>query len=158
MEAFDFIEMKIPAKPDYVGVIRLSLSGIANRMGFSYETIEDLKVAISEAVTNVVTHAYEDDAGEVSLGFGIYSDRLEVMVADRGQSFALKDIRNKIGPVDEQEQGMPIEELREGGFGLLLINALMDKVEINNEYGVIVLMTKYLDEAEVDVNDHVTTR
>lgn len=158
MEAFDFIELKIPAKPEYVGVVRLSLSGIANRMGFSYETIEDLKVAISEAVTNVVSHAYEDDFGEVSLGFGIYADRLEVMVADRGQSFNLRDIRKKIGPVDEQEQDMPIEELREGGFGLLLINALMDKVEINNEYGVIVLMTKYVDEAEVDVNDHVKTR
>lgn len=158
MDTFDFIEMKVPAKPEYVGVIRLSLSGIANRMGFSYETIEDLKIAISEAVTNVVSHAYNDESGEVGLGFGVYPDRLEVMVADRGQSFNLKEIRKKIGPFDEQEQDMPITELREGGFGLLLINTLMDKVEINNEYGVIVLMTKYVDEAEVDVNDQVKTR
>src|SRR5699024_10043379 len=49
MEAFDFMEMKVPAKADYVGVIRLSISGVASRMGFSYEAIEDLKVAISEA-------------------------------------------------------------------------------------------------------------
>lgn len=158
MEAFDFIEMKVPAKPEYVGVIRLSLSGIANRMGFSYETIEDLKVAISEAVTNVVSHAYRDDEGEVNLGFGVYEDRLEVMVADRGKSFSLKEIHKKIGPVDEAEQHLPISELREGGFGLLLIHTLMDKVEINNDYGVIVLMTKYLDKTEVDIDDHVKTR
>lgn len=159
MEAFDFIEMKVPAKPEYVGVIRLSLSGIANRMGFSYEVIEDLKVAISEAVTNVVSHAYEDENGEVNIGFGIYSNRLEVMVADRGQSFNLKDVRKKTGPFNQKDQYMPVSELREGGFGLLLINTLMDKVEFNNEYGVIVLMTKFLDnKVEVDINDQVKTR
>lgn len=47
-EPFDFIEMKVPAKSDYVGVARLTASGLANRMGFSYEEIEDLKVAISK--------------------------------------------------------------------------------------------------------------
>lgn len=78
MEHFDFIEMKLPAKPEYVGVIRLSVSGIANRMGFTYEDIEDLKVAISEAMTNATTHAYEENEdGEVTVGFGVYRDRLE---------------------------------------------------------------------------------
>lgn len=151
MEKFDFIEMKVPAKAEYVGVVRLSVSGIANRMGFSYEDIEDLKVAVAEAMTNVVEHAYTDDVeGEVTLGFGVYEERLEVMVADRGDSFNLREIKNEIGPFKENES---IETLREGGFGLFLINALMDKVEINNEYGVIVLMTKYLDEVEVDFDD-----
>lgn len=87
MEAFDFIEMKVPAKAEYVGVVRLSISGIANRMGFSYEEIEDLKVSISEAITNAVDHAYHDSDGEVTIGFGVYDDRLEVMVADHGGSF-----------------------------------------------------------------------
>ena len=35
MREFDFVEMRLPAKPEYVGVVRLSVSGIANRMGFS---------------------------------------------------------------------------------------------------------------------------
>ncbi|AIF42391.1 anti-sigma B factor RsbW [Virgibacillus sp. SK37] len=151
MEKFDFVEMKVPAKAEYVGVIRLSISGIANRMGFSYEDIEDLKVAISEAITNTVTHAYnEKDEGEVTIGFGIYEDRLEIMVADHGGSFDLNKIKNDIGPYKNTES---VENLREGGFGLFLINALMDKVEITNNYGVIVLMTKYLNEAEVGFDD-----
>jgi len=54
-QVMDYIEMKIPAKPDYVGVIRLTLSGIASRMGFTYEEIEDIKIAISEATTNAVS-------------------------------------------------------------------------------------------------------
>lgn len=152
MELFDFIEMRVPAKAEYVGVVRLSLSGIANRMGFSYEDIEDLKVSVSEAITNAVDHAYDDkDDGEITVGFGVYGDRLETMVADHGGSFNLKDIKGGIGPYKESE---PIENLREGGFGLFLINALMDKVEINNKYGVIVLMTKYLYETEVGSSDN----
>ncbi|MUK89709.1 anti-sigma B factor RsbW [Ornithinibacillus sp. L9] len=156
MEAFDFIEMKVPAKEEYVGVVRLSISGIANRMGFTYEDIEDLKVAISEAVTNAVTHAYEaNEEGEVTIGFGIYESRLEVMVADHGGSFNLSEVKNGIGPYENNES---IENLREGGFGLFLMQALMDKVEIKNDSGVIVLMTKYIDEIGVGFDDdHVST-
>lgn len=155
---FDYVEMKVPAKAEYVGVIRLSVSGIASRIGFSYEAIEDMKVAISEAMTNVVSHAYEKgEDGEITLGFGIYDDCLEVMVSDQGESFKFEDIKNRIGPLSEVEEVQPVSELREGGFGLLLINALMDKVEINNRHGVIVLMTKYLNETEVGAHDQIST-
>ncbi len=153
MEAFDFIEMRFPAKAEYVGVIRLSISGIANRMGFSYDDIEDLKIAMSEAVSNVVAHAYNDE-GEVTVGFGVYEDRLEIMVADRGGSFNLQKIKDDIGPYNKEVE--EIENLREGGFGLFLIKALMDKVEINNKYGVIVLMTKHLERTGVGLNDQIS--
>lgn len=153
METFDFIEMRFPAKAEYVGVIRLSISGIASRMGFSYDDIEDLKIAMSEAVSNVVAHAYNDE-GEVTIGFGVYEDRLEVMVADRGGSFDLRKIKDDIGPYDKNVE--KIENLREGGFGLFLIKSLMDKVEFNNKYGVIVLMTKYLERTGVGLNDQIS--
>lgn len=152
MEHFDFIEMKFPAKADYVGVARLTVSGIANRVGFTYEDIEDIKVAVSEAISNVVSHAYED-TGEVTVGFAVYSERLEIMVADHGGSFDLQEIKDDIGPYESTES---IEDLREGGFGLFLINALMDKVEINTTYGVIVLMTKYLGKTGVGLGDQIS--
>ena len=151
MTPFDYIELKVPAKAEYVGVARLSSSGIANRMGFNYEDLEDIKVAISEAMTNAVSHAYaEEEKGEVTIGFGLYEDRLEIMVADRGDSFDLGKVKNGIGPYDESES---IDDLREGGFGLFLIDALMDKVEINNELGVVILMTKFLHNNEVGIDD-----
>ena len=58
----------------------------------------------------------------------------------------LGEIKEDIGPYKQEDS---IEELREGGFGLFLIDALMDKVEINSKYGVIVVMTKYLHETGV---------
>jgi len=149
-EAFDYIEMKIPAMPEYVGVIRLTLSGIASRMGFTYDLIDDLKIAVSEAITNAVQHAYKkDEGGEIVVGFGLYQNRLEVMVADSGKSFDLNKARDEMGPYNENSQ---IEFLREGGLGLYLIESLMDEVKIHHNEGVTVFMTKYLEGEQVERN------
>src|SRR5699024_2425760 len=114
MDTFDFIEMKVPAKADYVSVMRLSISGIATRMGFTYDAIEDMKVALSEAITNAVTHAYDKEyEGEVTIGFGVYDNRLEIMVADHGGSFNLEKVKGSIGPYKLTES---VETLRSGGF------------------------------------------
>ncbi|GLB60995.1 anti-sigma B factor RsbW [Cytobacillus sp. NCCP-133] len=147
-EPFDYVEVKIPAKPEFVGVIRLTLSGIASRMRFAYEEIEDLKIAISEACTNAVQHAYkQNEQGEVVIGFGLYSDRLEVMVADNGKSFDFQSARQGIGPYDQTDS---VEFLREGGLGLYLIETLMDEVRIHHKEGVTVFMTKYLEGEQVE--------
>ncbi|MCE4050695.1 MULTISPECIES: anti-sigma B factor RsbW [Bacillaceae] len=145
---FEYIEMKIPSKPEYVGIIRLTLSGIASRMGFNYDEIEDLKIATSEACTNAVQHAYKNkESGEVLIGFRLYNDRLEVIVADNGKSFDFDSTTKDIGPYDQDES---IEFLREGGLGLYLIETLMDEVKIHHNEGVTVLMTKYLEGEQVE--------
>lgn len=148
--AFDYIEMKVPAKPEYVGVIRLTISGIASRMGFSYELIEDIKIAASEAVTNAVQHAYKtNEDGEVVAGFALYNDRLEVMVSDSGKSFDMRKIRRETGPYNEKEN---VEFMREGGLGLYLIESLMDEVNVQLNQGVSVHMTKYLKGEQVELD------
>lgn len=137
----DSIEMKVPAKPEYVGVIRLTVSGIANRIGYTYDDIEDIKIAVSEACSNVVDHAYKDD-GYISIRFQIFSDYLKVVVADNGCSFDIESFRERLGPVDAN---MPVWELKEGGLGLYLINTLMDQVEIHEDNGIILVMTKFIE-------------
>ncbi|TYR97978.1 anti-sigma B factor RsbW [Rossellomorea vietnamensis] len=149
MQDFDYIEMKIPAKPEYVGVIRLTLSGIASRMGFTYDAIEDLKIATSEAITNAVQHAYRDETGEVIVGFALYNERLEVMVADNGESFDFKKTREEVGPYDAENS---VEFLREGGLGLYLIESLMDEVKVHHQEGVTVFMTKFLEGEQVETD------
>ncbi|MDF0727674.1 anti-sigma B factor RsbW [Cytobacillus sp. S13-E01] len=154
-QLFDYIEMKVPAKPEYVGVVRLTLSGVASRMGYVYEDIEDLKIATSEACTNAVQHAYEmNEGGEITIGYGLYHDRLEVMVADNGQSFNVEKTKEEIGPysTDNSEE----DDLQEGGLGLYLIDTLMDDVKVFNHYGVTIFMTKYLQKEKVE-NDDTTT-
>ncbi|MBU8908758.1 anti-sigma B factor RsbW [Desertibacillus haloalkaliphilus] len=146
----DFVDLKVPAKPEYVGIVRLTVSGIANRIGYSYDDIEDIKIAVAEACTNVVDHAYED-SGNIAVSFHVCDDRLEIIVADKGESYDLDELRATLGPIDVDK---PIGELKEGGLGLFLINTLMDKVEISEESGVVIVMTKFLhrDGVEQDVD------
>ncbi len=148
----DYIEMKVPAKPEYVGIIRLTLSGIASRMGYSYDDIEDLKIATSEACTNAVQHAYKNsEEGEVVVGFGLYDDRLEVMIADNGKSFDFEKTKNELGPYSSTS---PVDQLPEGGLGLYLMETLMDEVRVLVNSGVTVFMIKYLSGERID---HGTT-
>ncbi|WP_349409234.1 anti-sigma B factor RsbW [Pseudalkalibacillus sp. SCS-8] len=142
----DLIEMVIPAKPDYVGVARLTVSGIASRMGYTFDEIEDIKIAVSEAITNAVNHAYGEDEGEIRLSYGMYDDKLEITVMDKGKSFDVEEIKHTTGPVN----GKPVEQINEGGLGLFLIETLMDKVDISDDAGVVVMMTKYLNRDGVD--------
>lgn len=52
------VVLNLPATADFVDIVRLNLYGIAAKMGFSYEDIEDMKVAVSEACNNSVLYAY----------------------------------------------------------------------------------------------------
>jgi serine/threonine-protein kinase RsbW len=142
-QAMDYIEMNIPAKPEYVGVIRLTLAGITNRMGYSNGEVEDIKIAVSEACTNAVRHAYhEDEAGKMVVGFAIYQDKLEVIVADQGKNFNAAKTK-QMGPYTQSTR---VEQLAEGGLGLYLIRTLMDEMHIAHHDGVTVSMIKYLSE------------
>ncbi len=153
MKEFDYFEMRVPAKTQYVGVARLAISGLANRLGFSYDDIEDLKIASSEAITNAIQHAYsEKENGEVVIGCALYNEKLEIMVADYGRSFNYEEIKEKVGPYHEDDD---IQFIREGGLGLYLIECLMDEVKVLNDNGVTVFMTKYVSREQV--KDHVET-
>ncbi len=55
----DVIEIKIPSKKEYVQVVRLATSSLANNFGFNIEEIEDLKVSISEALNNYIPSMQE---------------------------------------------------------------------------------------------------
>lgn len=50
----DVIRLQIPARPDYIIVVRLAVSAVAQRVGFNIEDIEDLKVASAEACTSLL--------------------------------------------------------------------------------------------------------
>ena len=126
------IKMEIPANPDYVSIIRLTTSGIANRVGFSMDDIEDMKVAVSEACTNAIKHS-EDN--KVNIEFNLLSDKLEIEIKDNGKGYDVSSIETP-----------DLNNPKESGLGLFIIQTLMDEVNIdsNGNQGTIIKMTKYL--------------
>lgn len=148
----DVISLKLPSLPDYLGVARLTVSGVANRLGFSYEDIEDIKLAVGEACSNAVKHAYREDDknGVISLECFVYPDRLQIVITDKGKGLNSAPVADQLAPI---YAGRDIEEVKEGGLGLYLIHTLMDEVEIRSDNGVSVSMTKYVRRDGVAGND-----
>lgn len=150
MKPFDYVEIRVPAKTQFVSVARLTISGLANRLGFSYDDIEDVKIAASEAITNAVQHAYQDnEEGEVVIGCALYEGKMEIMVADHGKSFDFQETRAKLGPYSDTEE---VSFMREGGLGLYLIETLMDEVKVHHQEGVTIFMTKNVGSEQVNGN------
>ena len=73
----DTIELVLPFKPEFVSIARLTASGVANRIGFDIEAIEDIKVAISEICSKLVSIGSKS-ANNYRILFNISEDRLSV--------------------------------------------------------------------------------
>jgi serine/threonine-protein kinase RsbW len=115
------VKLTIPAKAEYITLGRLALTAIARVRPFSDETLSDLKLALTEACTNSVRHAYrEGRAGTVEILYQIEPDRLVVEVADDGQGFEPADL-----------SGGGNGDLSEGGLGIAIIRAVSDEVMID---------------------------
>ncbi len=153
------VTLRVPASAEYVDLVRVTLYGIAAKMGFSYEEIEDMKVAVSEACNNAVLHAYGSlQAGHaaqvpnhpliVEIRFIKHRDALSIVVKDNGQSF---DARGQAKQSSPLEHGQSIDELHVGGLGLYLMQALMDHVEVHSGSGTEVILTKRLGRGEATV-------
>lgn len=135
------VRLTIPANADYIEIVRLTLYGIANRMGFSFEDIEDLKVAVSESCNNAVLHAYSEmDDAKVDIEFGIKEDALSITIKDHGTSFNYNETVKRSVPLFDQE----LSDVKVGGLGLYLMQALVDEVEVQTEEGTEVILTKFL--------------
>jgi len=115
------VRLTIPAKPEYITLSRLALAGLSRVRAFSEETLADLKLALTEACSNSVRHAYGDGDGHVGISFELLDDRLIVEVTDDGTGFELED-----GSGD----GVG-DELTEGGLGIAIIRSIADEVEIS---------------------------
>ena len=81
------MRLTIPAKPEYITLSRLALSGLSRVRPLADDTLADLKLALTEACSNSVRHAYGDGEGHVDIRFELRDDRLIIEVADDGSGF-----------------------------------------------------------------------
>lgn len=122
------LHLVVPAKAEYLAMVRLAVAAVAKETGFSDDSIADLKVAISEASANVVRHAYDDakerDGCVIELSCYQKQGCLLVEVIDYGC-------------------GMTIPPPPSSGLGFGIIGSLMDKVDVETgNRGTTVIMEK----------------
>lgn len=127
---YEIVSMNMSANPNFVSVVRLTASGIASRMGFTLDDIDDLKVSISEACTNAIKHSEQDN---FDVNFYIYEDKLTIEVIDKG-----------VGYDENLVEEPDLTDPKTSGLGLFIIKTLMDEVEISTceNRGTSIRMTK----------------
>jgi serine/threonine-protein kinase RsbW len=136
------VRLRFPAKPDYLLLARLTLSGLARELPLGDELLADLKLALTEACGNVVRHAYGGADGDVNVVFVVDDRRLSMTVADRGDG---------IRAPDALEVAAPADRLVEGGMGMSIIRAIVDELDVaqgEDGRGTVVRMVKYLTPSE----------
>jgi serine/threonine-protein kinase RsbW len=114
------VKLTIPGKPEYVGVARLAILGVASRMRFSYDEVEDIRLAVGEACTTAIERAHGAglDSQEVRVCCLIDPNRLVVEVTDNAPLTPAPE------PSVTNESGWD-----ERGLGGVLIRILMDDVQ-----------------------------
>ena len=107
------VRLTLAARPESLPVIRHVIGAFGEALRLPPEMLEDVRLAVTEACTNVVRHAYDsEDGGPIDIVVRPDRDGLEVVVSDRGRGMG------------------PSPDVDGPGLGLPLIAALADAVEI----------------------------
>jgi serine/threonine-protein kinase RsbW len=112
------LEITLPARAENVAVVRHAVGGLGDVLELDEQTLSDIKLAVTEALTNVVVHAYPDGEGPMGLRASIFDDRrLVIVVIDRGRGI------------------VPRPDSPGLGLGLPLIATLAESLELGTGRG-----------------------
>jgi len=127
------------AELEQLSVFRDFISDCCGRHQIPNETVFELRLAVDEACTNVITHGYKDmDPGSIILSFRIEPDRILVQITDFGHIFEPAS-----APKPDVDAALDDREL--GGMGLFLIYQTMDNIDYqSSEDGNTLTFTKYI--------------
>lgn len=130
----DLVELRIPSRAEWVALARLAVAAVANRLRFTIEDIEDIKLAVAEACTAVIQH--ERHGEFIDLTCETSASELRVRVRDAGRQSS----------TPENGRSMDLDEARIAGLGVFLIRTLMDEVsyDVDPETGTDLVMVKRL--------------
>lgn len=132
----NWMELKLPASAENLGLARVTVAAFASAgLDFTLEEVEEIKVAVSEAVSNAVLHAYCDKQGEVCIFAQLNENFLTVTISDNG--VGIKDI-------DEARQASFTTLSDRMGLGFTFMESFVDELKIESDphEGTIVTMKK----------------
>ena len=121
MTAAPDVRLTMPARPEGVAVVRQALAGMADALAFEAAVLADMKMAVSEACTNVVVHAYDGDQGTLEV---------DMLADENGLTIRVRDHGTGIRPEAARSRDVPAL-----GPGLPLIAALSDAFTLQGSAG-----------------------
>jgi anti-sigma regulatory factor (Ser/Thr protein kinase) len=109
------LSLTLPARAENVAVVRHAIGGLGEALEIDDQTLSDVKLAVTEACTNAVVHAYPDGDGPLEVAAYVRDDRLMLVVRDEGRGI------------------MPRTDSPGLGLGLPLIATLAEALELGTD-------------------------
>ena len=143
----NYMRLSMAAESVNEGLARVAVAAFAAALNPTLEELEDVKTAVSEAVTNAIIHGYRgfEQKGEVLLEAHIEEGELNVTITDFG--VGIKDLSQAMEPLFTTA---PEEE--RSGMGFAFMEAFMDALEVSSKPGeTVIRMSKRFGKEETDV-------
>ena len=134
------VKVELPSQTDYISLVRQFVGGVAKKAGFNDLDIEKIELAIDEACSNVLQHAYKFASNNrYAIEIAIANSKLNIIITDQGDSFTFN---GEVVPDIEKH----VSELKIGGLGIFIMQQMMDEVNYESlpECGNVLRMVKYI--------------
>ena len=116
------IELHLTSDPPLLSIMRAAVGKVCELAGFDTIQASKIILALDEACTNIIKHAYKGQGGEkIVITCRIKPTRLEFLLEDDGEPADVNKIKSR-----------PLDEIRPGGLGVYLITSVMDKVKYSS--------------------------
>ncbi len=114
----EIIRIKIPSHPKYISRLRGIVGEVCDKLNFDKQKAQELKLAVNEAVNNIIQHAYEGQTNKVIfVYFYLFKDRLEVAIRDYGKKVSPDIIKSR-----------DLDDVKDHGLGVFLMEKFADEV------------------------------
>lgn len=129
------IRMIFDAWEENVGIARITSASFAGQLDFTLAELEEIKVAVSEAVSNAVIHAYPDRTGQVELA---------MLIEDSSVVYEVRDYGVGIADIDKAREADFSSRAERMGMGFVFMESFMDSVTVESvvDQGTVVRMVK----------------
>lgn len=133
--------LSIPGRFSGLEKIREFVGQFAKEAGMSDSAVYAVQLAVDEACSNIIEHAYGgEDVGIIDCTCVVKDESLMIIIRDHGKSFKPEE-------VPPMQKDVPLQKVKSGGAGIYLMKQLMDEVtfEFNKDSGNVLTLVKYLD-------------
>ena len=133
------LSIKFPSRSSNEAFARQAIAAFAAQLDPTIDEINDIKTAVSEAVTNCIVHAYRNEMGYITLGAKLY-DTGEIQITVRDKGCGIPDVQQARQPM------FTTGDAGRSGMGFTIMERFMDKLKVRSREGIgtQVTMTKQI--------------
>ncbi len=136
MKALNTVKIQLESRSVNEGYARVAVSAFASQLDPTVEEINDIKTAVSEAVTNCIVHAYKKGVGKIYISVSVLENCvLQIKIRDRG--CGIDDVKKAMEPL------FTTGGEERAGLGFSVMESFTDKLNVRSKPGTGTTVTLY---------------